>query len=138
MICNGTGIAPFRSFIQERYLDSKKNNWLFFGGRYKEDSFYYKDEFESYISEGFLKITTAFSKDENCYIQEKLYFNRKDIISFLGDNYYIYLCGSKNMGRDVENVLIEIFKSKFDSNYEKSKKYLDSLKVDKKYLIEVY
>ena len=110
MISSGAAIAPFRGFMQERSTIPSKN-WLIHGGRTKKDDFYYKEEWQKLIASGHLKITTAFSRDqeEKIYVQDKSKEEAEEFLKWIDDGAIIYICGnSKKMVEDVTASLADI------------------------------
>ena len=113
MVGPGTGIAPFRSFMQERDVQGAEGkNWLFFGNPHFTQDFLYQVEWQGYVKEGLLdKITLAFSRDqeEKVYVQHRLLENGKEVYEWLEQGAHFYVCGdAMHMAKDVENALISI------------------------------
>lgn len=111
-IATGTGIAPFRSFMQEfsqrQERIEKPRFWLFFGGRKKEHDFFYEDFWTQQVNKSVLHVTTAFSQDqaEKQYVQHKLMENREHVWEWIKEGASIYICGNaKTMAKDVEACL---------------------------------
>jgi sulfite reductase (NADPH) flavoprotein alpha-component len=142
MICSGCGIAPFVSFMQERYFKiARGKNWLFFGECNEKLDFYYEDFFKKLEREKFLKITTAFSRDqkEKIYVQHKLLENKKEVFKWMENGSYIYICGSaKKMAKGVENALKAIIQEEKNCSEEEAIKYLINLREENRYLKDVY
>jgi sulfite reductase (NADPH) flavoprotein alpha-component len=142
MIGPGVGLAPFIGFLEERYITKSSNkNWLFFGDRSEKDCFYFEDFLKKLENENFLKLSTAFSRDQNekKYVQHKIYENAKEIIQWLDDGAYIYICGdAKNMARDVEKAFLDIFQKEKNISSDDAKNYLDHLRAENRYLKDVY
>lgn len=142
MVGPGTGIAPFRAFIEERnYLrdQGKKlgKDWLFFGDQKKNYDYIYGEELEAYRSKYGLEITTAFSRDqeEKVYVQHKMKENSKKIFTQLENGAYFYVCGdARRMAKDVDNALREII----EENGKDSGNYITKLKDEKRYCRDVY
>lgn len=110
MISSGAGIAPFRGFMQERSKNPSKN-WLIHGGRTQKDDFYYKNEWKKLIASGHLKVTTAFSRDqeEKIYVQDRMKEEAEELQKWIDDGAIIYICGnSKKMVKEVTASLAEI------------------------------
>lgn len=137
MIGAGTGIAPYRAFIQERLsVQSKGKNWLFFGERHEASDFYYRSFFRDLEAQGALRLKLAFSRDqeEKIYVQHRLFEERKMVWQWLQEGAHLYVCGdAKNMARDVEATLLRIAEEE-----GKNGAYLKELKKEKRYLIDVY
>ncbi|MED1472775.1 protein CysJ [Bacillus salipaludis] len=143
MVGPGTGIAPFRSFIQERaFYGSYGNSWLFFGDQHYSSDFLYKDELEWYQKEGIItKLNTAFSRDteEKVYVQHKMLENSKELFAWLEDGAYFYVCGDKQyMAKDVHNTLIDIIEKEGKMDRELAEQYLNEMQKQKRYQRDVY
>ena len=112
MVGPGTGIAPFRSFLQEReHSQAPGKNWLFFGEWNRSEYFYYDDYWTGLEKNGRLKITTAFSREQEnkIYVQHRLAENGAEIYKWLKDGAHFYVCGdAKNMAKDVDAALHQI------------------------------
>ena len=113
MVGPGTGIAPFRSFIEERAVTKATGrSWLFFGDQHAASDFLYQDELEQYQKDGVLtKLETAFSRDtaQKVYVQNKMLENSKELFEWLENGAYFYVCGDKQyMAKDVHNTLIDV------------------------------
>lgn len=142
MIGPGTGIAPFRAFLQERSCQQATGgNWLFFGERHQAFDFYYQDYLEDLTQKNFLRLDTAFSRDrkEKTYVQHKLYEKKEDVFSWIEKGAYIYVCGdAKHMAKDVEQTFIKIIQEKKQVDEPSAKEYLKTLRKEKRYLSDVY
>ena len=143
MIGPGTGIAPFRAFLQEReHRNSSGKNWLFFGDQTKKDDFIYKNELEDYISSGVLnKLDLAFSRDQKnkIYVQNVMYENKNEFYNWLESGAYLYICGDANrMAKDVEDMIIKIIMECSYISFDAAFEYLNNLKREKRYLRDVY
>jgi sulfite reductase (NADPH) flavoprotein alpha-component len=139
----GTGIAPFRSFLQHREARNQKGNtWLFFGERRFHSDFLYQIEWQKLLKEGFLeKLDVAFSRDqeEKIYVQHRLLEKQKELFEWLNQGASIYLCGDmKQMARDVQKTLLQIFESEGGMSEEKAMEYLKKLKKEKRFQTDVY
>lgn len=112
MIGPGTGIAPFRGFLQQRRAaGAGGRNWLFFGHRHGSQDYFYRDELEAMERDGFLKLDLAFSRDqaERIYVQHRLYERRDELLAWIDEGAVLYVCGSIAMGHDVDAMLGRIF-----------------------------
>ncbi|MFC0476522.1 sulfite reductase subunit alpha [Robertmurraya beringensis] len=143
MVGPGTGIAPFRSFIQERAVGKAAGrSWLFFGDQHAETDFLYKEELEGYVKEGSLtKLETAFSRDseQKVYVQHKMLENSKEIYEWLEKGGYFYVCGDKTyMAKDVHEALITIIETEGSLSREEAESYLNDLKKQGRYQRDVY
>ncbi|MCU4157036.1 flavodoxin domain-containing protein [Carboxylicivirga sp. A043] len=143
MISAGTGIAPFRGFLQERAAKKAKGkNWLIFGERHRQTDFLYEEELQSYQQSGVLnKLSTAFSRDQKnkVYVNHVIEQQAKDIISWLEQGAIIYVCGSKDkLAVSVRQSLIDILSKQKAIDDTQSLAYLEQLKANKQYQEEVY
>jgi sulfite reductase (NADPH) flavoprotein alpha-component len=143
MVGPGTGIAPFRSFMQERDVQGAEGkNWLFFGNPHFTQDFLYQVEWQSYVKEGLLdKITLAFSRDqeEKVYVQHRLLENGKEVYEWLEQGAHFYVCGdAMHMAKDVENALISIVREHGGKSEADAKAYVVELRKAKRYQKDVY
>jgi len=142
MIGPGTGIAPFRSFIEERNASGASgHNWLFYGDQHFESDFLYQTEIQNYFQVGALtNVDVAFSRDqkEKIYVQHKLLARSKEVFSWLESGAYIYVCGAKSMGEDVEKVLVQIIEEAGVNSIEQAQSYLLNLMEEGRYQKDVY
>ncbi|AYD04406.1 sulfite reductase subunit alpha [Neorhizobium sp. NCHU2750] len=143
MVGPGTGIAPFRAFLQERRgRGAKGRNWLFFGDQRRESDFIYEDELSTMSRDGLLtRLDLAFSRDQDAkiYVQTRMKENGKALFSWLEDGASFYVCGdATRMARDVDTALGEIIAEHGGMTPEKAADYLANLKRDKRYLRDVY
>ena len=143
MVGPGTGIAPFRAFVEERTAkgDGGKN-WLFFGDRNQSTDFLYKEEFERYQANGKLtRIDLAFSRDqsEKIYVQHRMLENGAELFAWLNDGAMFYVCGDAlRMAGDVHEALITIAEREGGKTREAAEVWLKQLKDDRRYLRDVY
>ena len=143
MVGPGTGIAPFRSFMQERDVQGAEGkNWLFFGNPHFTQDFLYQVEWQGYVKEGLLdKITLAFSRDqeEKVYVQHRLLENGKEVYEWLEQGAHFYVCGdAMHMAKDVENALISIVQEHGGKSEADAKAYVVELRKAKRYQKDVY
>lgn len=143
MVGPGTGIAPFRAFMAQRNYDSAEGkNWLFFGECNFLKDFFYQTEWQDYIDSGLLnKIDVAFSRDqkEKIYVQHKIKEQAKDLYGWLENGAYFYVCGDKEkMAKDVEKSLLEVIIQEGKKSKEQAAEYLEKLKEEERYLLDVY
>jgi sulfite reductase (NADPH) flavoprotein alpha-component len=138
----GTGVAPFRAFLQERdALRHGGQNWLFFGERNKATDFYYKDFFLELEKQKRLRLDTAFSRDgsEKVYVQHRMWQQRTDLWLWLQKGAQLYVCGdAEKMAKDVEATLLKIGCSEGGLTEEKSREWLKALRKERRYLQDVY
>jgi sulfite reductase (NADPH) flavoprotein alpha-component len=143
MVGPGTGVAPFRSFMQEREeLEAKGKSWLFFGDQHFVTDFLYQTEWQKWLKEGVLtKMDVAFSRDtdEKVYVQYRMLEHSKELYEWLQEGAVVYVCGDeKNMAHDVHNTLIEIIEKEGDMSREKAEDYLADIQQQKRYQRDVY
>ena len=143
MIGPGTGVAPFRSFIEERDASAATGrNWLFFGDQHFESDFLYQTEIQNYLQTGVLtKVNVAFSRDQaqKIYVQHKMMEHGAELFQWIESGAHVYLCGAKDtMGVDVENSLLEIIAQQGSKSKEQALTYLDQLKDAGRYQKDVY
>ena len=143
MIGPGTGIAPFRAFLQEREVTkSSGKNWLFFGDQTRDNDFIYEDELKDMLNKNILtKLDLAFSRDqkEKLYVQHKIYENKKEFFSWIENGSIIYICGdATKMAKDVEDIILKIISEENNCSLDDSIEYLNKLKKEKRYLRDVY
>ena len=143
MIGPGTGIAPFRAFMQQRAADEAPGkNWLFFGNPHFTEDFLYQVEWQRYVKEGVLsRIDLAWSRDqkEKIYVQDKLREQGAELWRWINDGAHIYVCGDANrMARDVEQALLEVIAEFGGMDLESADEYLSELRVERRYQRDVY
>ncbi|MGF1585807.1 MAG: sulfite reductase flavoprotein subunit alpha [Bacteroidales bacterium] len=144
MIGTGTGIAPYRAFLQQReYTGAEGKNWLFFGDRYAGSDFLYKDEVEGYSHNGLLTyLTTAFSRDQSVkvYIQHQLQKHGKELFRWIDqENAVVYICGNKRtMGQAVKSCLEQIVISEGGYSPGVALQYLQNMKAERRYQMDLY
>jgi sulfite reductase (NADPH) flavoprotein alpha-component len=138
----GTGVAPFRAFLEERQaLGHHGRNWLFFGEQRRLQDFFYEEQFMNWVSDGFLRLDTAFSRDqsEKIYVQHRLEQNAKDIWRWLEEGAAFFVCGDKTrMATDVDNALHAIIEKEGGKTPEQAKEYVEGRKKAKRYKRDVY
>lgn len=143
MVGPGTGIAPFRGFLQERaFRKATGKNWLFFGDRESANDFLYREELEAFQQSGLLtRLDLAFSRDqqEKVYVQHKMQQAGSDIYDWLQQGAVFYICGdAKNMAHDVEQTLLAILKEHGGLTVEAAAQYLKNMQREQRYLKDVY
>lgn len=143
MVGPGTGIAPFRAFLQEReQRDASGDNWLFFGNPHFTQDFLYQVELQRYLKQGLLsRLDVAFSRDqaEKVYVQDKLRKQGAELFAWLERGAHLYICGDGNrMAKDVHKALLDIIQQHGQRSAEQAETYLDELKQAKRYQKDVY
>ncbi|RKL66640.1 assimilatory sulfite reductase (NADPH) flavoprotein subunit [Salipaludibacillus neizhouensis] len=143
MVGPGTGIAPFRSFMQEREeIEAEGKSWLFFGEQYFMSDFLYQIEWQKWLKDGVLtKMDVAFSRDteKKVYVQHRLKEHSKELFEWLQQGAVLYVCGDeKNMAHDVQNTLIEMIEKEGNMNREQAEAYLADMQQQKRYQRDVY
>ncbi|HHV4078297.1 NADPH-dependent assimilatory sulfite reductase flavoprotein subunit [Klebsiella pneumoniae] len=143
MIGPGTGIAPFRAFMQQRAADGAQGkNWLFLGNPHFTEDFLYQVEWQSYVKEGLLtRIDLAWSRDQQqkIYVQDKLREQGAELWRWINDGAHIYVCGDANrMAKDVENTLLEVIAEYGAMDAEAADEFLSELRVERRYQRDVY
>lgn len=143
MVGPGTGIAPFRAFLQERQArGAKGRNWLFFGDQHRQSDFIYENELGDMSRDGVLtRLDLAFSRDqaEKIYVQTRMRQNGKALYQWLEEGGYFYVCGdATRMAKDVDDALHRIVIEEAGISAEAASDYLNRLKREKRYLRDVY
>ncbi|MDX2368780.1 MAG: assimilatory sulfite reductase (NADPH) flavoprotein subunit [Colwellia sp.] len=143
MIGPGTGVAPFRAFMQEREArDASGENWMFFGDQTFTQDFLYQVEWQNYLKSGLLtRMDVAFSRDqaEKVYVQDRLKEQASDVFAWLERGAHLYICGDANrMAKDVHQTLLEIIQEHGKLSAEQAEDYLKSLRSNKRYQKDVY
>jgi sulfite reductase (NADPH) flavoprotein alpha-component len=143
MVGPGTGIAPFRAFIEERKAtEAKGKNWLIFGEQHYLTDFLYQTEWQSYLSDGVLtKLDVAFSRDqaEKVYVQDRMRENAKELYAWLEQGASFCVCGdATRMAHDVDKALHDVIAQEGGLSEEAAIDYVKQLKADKRYLRDVY
>ena len=145
MVGPGTGIAPFRAFLQQRQMEGDSGrNWLFFGDWTEEGEYLYRDEMEAWRESGLInRHDLAWSRagPEKVYVQHLMEQHGEEIWNWIDDGAYFYVCGDKNyMARDVHSTLIGICSEYGGMSEEEAKEFVESglMKTEKRYLRDVY
>jgi len=139
----GTGIAPFRAFLEERQATNAKGKaWLFFGEVSAKSCFFYKDEFDAYLADGTLtKFSTAWSRDqaEKIYVQHKMLQHSAEFWAWLEQGAIFYVCGdASRMASDVDKALHTIIEKEGGKTSEEAAAYVHAMKEAKRYRRDVY
>jgi len=143
MVGPGTGIAPFRAFLEERLATSAKGkNWLFFGDQKKDTDFLYDELLTGWQTSGFLtRLDLAFSRDQEkkIYVQDRMTENATELWSWLEAGAHFYVCGdASRMAKDVDAALHKIVETAGGKSADEAKAYVAKLKSDKRYQRDVY
>jgi sulfite reductase (NADPH) flavoprotein alpha-component len=146
MVGPGTGIAPFRGFMQEREVQRSQgvklgSSWIFFGERHRTSEFFYEKEWEQWIQNGLLKLDTAFSRDQphKVYVQHRMLEQGSELFRKLDRGAYFYVCGDAHrMAKDVDAALHQIVQQHGHLSEHAAKEYVKKLKAEKRYLRDVY
>jgi sulfite reductase (NADPH) flavoprotein alpha-component len=143
MVGPGTGIAPFRAFLEERRATGATGrNWLFFGDQRSSTDYLYRDEMEAYLKDGFLtRLDTAFSRDQGdkVYVQNRMLEQAGELWSWLEAGGYFYVCGdAARMAKDVDAALHQVCETAGGLGAEVAATYVKNLKTQKRYCRDVY
>ncbi len=143
MIGPGTGIAPFRAFLEHRQtLGHPGDNWLFFGEQRSVSDYLYKEQFLGMQKDGLLtKLHTAFSRDQGkkVYVQDRMQENAAELYAWLERGAYFYVCGdASRMAKDVESALLDCIAKGANGTLEHAAEYLAAMKKAKRYQRDVY
>ncbi len=143
MVGPGTGIAPFRAFLQERERrGAGGDNWLFFGDQHREHDYIYADELASWHSSGLLdRLDLAFSRDQarKVYVQHRMHEHGADLFAWLQNGGHFYVCGdATRMAKDVDKALHDIVAEHGAMGTEQATEYVNDLKREKRYVRDVY
>lgn len=143
MIGAGTGVAPYRAFLQERELfDNAGKSWLFFGERNFNTDFIYQTEWQKFHKKGTLSnIDLAFSRDQQdkIYVQHKLLQQKKELYKWIEEGAHIYICGDKDaMAKDVKETLIKMIESEGGYKEDKAQEYFKQLRKENRFQEDVY
>jgi len=143
MVGSGTGVAPFRAFMQQRVADEASGkNWLIFGNPHFASDFLYQTEWQQFAKEGFLhKYDFAWSRDQEkkIYVQDKIRENSTALWQWLQEGAYFYVCGdASKMAKDVEQALLEVIAKEGNLSPDEAEDYLNELREEKRYQRDVY
>jgi sulfite reductase (NADPH) flavoprotein alpha-component len=143
MVGPGTGIAPFRAFLEERQATGAPGkNWLFFGEQRRALDFLYQDELEGMHKGGVLtRLDTAFSRDQakKVYVQDRMQEHRKELFHWLEAGAYFYVCGdATRMAKDVELALLDAIAAGSGGSLDQAEEYLAAMKKQKRYQRDIY
>lgn len=143
MVGPGTGIAPFRAFVQERVATAATGrNWVFFGDQKKATDYLYEEEWTDYLAKGQVaRLDLAWSRDQatKVYVQDKMRANAAELWAWIQGGAYFYVCGdAKRMAKDVDQALHDIIAEQGGMPIEKAVEFVKQLKKDKRYQRDVY
>jgi sulfite reductase (NADPH) flavoprotein alpha-component len=143
MVGPGTGVAPFRAFLEERQATGAKgDNWLFFGEQRKALDFLYQEQFEGMHKDGVLtRLDTAFSRDQakKVYVQDRMDENSAELFAWLERGAYFYVCGdATRMAKDVHTALLDAIAKGSNGTLEHAEEYLAGMKKAKRYQLDTY
>lgn len=143
MIGPGTGIAPFRAFLQERALGGARGaNWLFFGEQHRASDFYYREELEDWAKSGHLtRLDTAFSRDQaaKVYVQDRMREAGAELWRWLQEGAHVYVCGdAARMAKDVDRALVEVVATHGAMAADAARAYVAEMATNKRYVRDVY
>jgi sulfite reductase (NADPH) flavoprotein alpha-component len=142
MIGPGTGVAPYRGFMQERaFKNASGRNWLFFGEWNRSTDFFYEEFWNELNQQGKLRIDVAFSRDQEhkVYVQHRMLEQGAELFKWLEEGAFLYVCGdAKRMAKDVEAALLQIIQEHGRMDDAGAKLYLKQLRQQKRYLRDVY
>ena len=143
MIGPGTGLAPFRAFLQERQATKAPGpNWLYFGHQRSDYDFFYEDELKAMRAAGLLtRLTLAWSRDgkEKIYVQHRMRDDGRDLWEWLSEGAHIYVCGDAlRMAKDVEPALIDVVAEQSSRSAAEAAEFVADLKAQGRYQADVY
>lgn len=147
MIGPGTGLAPFRGFIQERNWHKEQGKpvgetHLYFGCRNKDKDFIYREELEQFVENGVLTLHTAFSRDQEkkVYVTDRMREHMDQLWTLIGQKgAHVYVCGdAKMMAKDVRNIIVEVVKGGGNMSSEEAEKYVKKMEQQKRYSADVW
>ncbi len=143
MVGPGTGVAPFRAFVQERRATKASGkSWLFFGDRQYTHDFLYQLDWQDALADGSLtRLDVAFSRDtpEKVYVQHKIWDRRRDLVEWLDNGASFYVCGdAKNMAKDVRAALVAAFADVKSLSADAAEQAIAALERDTRYLTDTY
>lgn len=142
MVGPGTGVAPFRAFLQERKArKASGKNWLFFGERHRAYNYLYEHDLEAFTENNFLKLDLAFSRDqqEKDYVWHAMLRNQKELWQWISQGAYFFVCGdAEKMAKDVERTLTEIIAAESQCSLTAAHDYIKAMRKSGRYLADVY
>lgn len=143
MVGPGTGIAPFRAFLEEREAtNARGKNWLFFGNPYEKVDFLYREQLENLKKNGFLhQLSLAFSRDQDkkVYVQDRMLDDGETLFQWLQEGGHFYVCGdASRMAKDVDAALHKVIEEHGKMSSEDAVSYVNDMKISKRYCRDVY
>lgn len=142
MIGAGTGIAPFRAFLQQRKAENASGeNWLIFGNRHFHRDFLYQLEWQKYRAAGLLnRISLAFSRDHQSkvYVQDRLFEEADELYSWIQKGAQLYVCGSTDLDTAVHQALVDIVQQHDQLDAQQAEQFVNNLRAEGRYLRDVY
>ncbi|QOC22651.1 assimilatory sulfite reductase (NADPH) flavoprotein subunit [Wenzhouxiangella sp. AB-CW3] len=143
MIGPGTGVAPFRAFVEHRQAQAAAgSSWLFFGEQHRRTDFLYQLEWQRFLRDGALsRLSVAFSRDqaEKVYVQHRLREQAREVYAWLEEGAHVYVCGSgQGMAADVHQALVDVIVEQAGRSAEQAEEYLAAMKADHRYQKDVY
>jgi len=142
MVGPGTGLAPFRAFVQQRRVHGASGrNWLFFGEQRRASDFFYESELTSYVNDGLLRLDVAFSRDqsEKVYVQHRMREQARDLWAWLEDGAEVFVCGDKErMAADVDRELHRVIETEGGRTPDQAHEYVEQMKRTHRYKRDVY
>ena len=142
MIGAGTGIAPYRAFMQQREADNAAGgHWLLFGNRNFREDFLYQLEWLRYRDQGMLdRLDVAFSRDtrDKIYVQHRIAEQGEALLRWLDDGAHLYVCGSTALGRSVQKALLDVYERYCGMSSEAAQQRLDELRDQGRYHKDLY
>ncbi|HET7694325.1 MAG TPA: hypothetical protein VFK57_01350 [Vicinamibacterales bacterium] len=142
MIGPGTGVAPFRAFLEERdAIAAPGRNWLFFGEQSRRWGFYYEEEFTAWQEHGLLRLDLAFSRDQpqKIYVQHRMREAARDLYAWLEEGAHVFICGDKaRMANDVQRELLHVIETQGARTPEQAAEYLSDMKKARRLKLDVY
>ncbi|MDQ6859957.1 MAG: sulfite reductase subunit alpha, partial [Verrucomicrobiota bacterium] len=143
MVGPGTGVAPFRAFLQERRaIGARGKSWLFFGSQRESCDYFYKSDFDELQSEGYLtRLNCAFSRDQahKIYVQTRMEENSAELWKWIDEGAHFFVCGdAKRMAKDVDAMLHKIVVKESGRTPEAASEYVEQMKKEKRYKRDVY
>jgi sulfite reductase (NADPH) flavoprotein alpha-component len=142
MVGPGTGIAPFRAFVQDRVaVGATGRNWVFFGDQKRATDFLYEEEWMDYVAKKQVRLETAFSRDQlhKIYVQDKMREHAAEVWDWIRNGGYFFVCGdAKRMAKDVDTALHDIIAEQGKMEVPAAAEYVKQMKKDKRYQRDVY